>query len=69
MILSKDGDIQYPRIHLSTAALELTPGDMLRDPQLVFSKAEEGVAAFRLEKASKEEREAEAMHRTQANID
>ena len=38
MIFSKDLD--SGRIILSTKAIEPTPGDMLRDRQLVFSNAE-----------------------------
>ena len=51
MVLSKDD--AEKTIALSTKALEPSPGDMLHDPQLVFSKAEEMAAAFREEKASK----------------
>ena len=35
------------RITLSTSALEATRGDMLRDPQLVFTGAEEMARQFR----------------------
>lgn len=35
------------RVSLSTKKLEPTPGDMLRDPQLVFERADEMAAAFR----------------------
>ncbi len=45
MILSMDRD--RGRITLSTKKLEPTPGDMLRDPQLVFEKADEMAALFR----------------------
>lgn len=34
------------KIALSTRALEVNPGDMLRDPSLVFSHAEETAAAY-----------------------
>eukprot|EP00879_Flechtneria_rotunda_P015096 GHRR01015776.1.p2 GENE.GHRR01015776.1~~GHRR01015776.1.p2 ORF type:complete len:235 (+),score=92.81 GHRR01015776.1:1082-1786(+) len=44
MILSMDRD--RGRVTLSTKKLEPTPGDMLRDPQLVFEKAEEMASAF-----------------------
>jgi ribosomal protein S1 len=37
MILSQDKD--RGRISLSTKKLEPTPGDMLRNPQLVYEKA------------------------------
>ncbi len=39
MILSQDRE--RGRVTLSTKKLEPTPGDMLRDPQKVFEKAEE----------------------------
>jgi small subunit ribosomal protein S1 len=35
------------RVSLSTKKLEPTPGDMLRDPQLVFNRADEMAAIFR----------------------
>ncbi|GFH22041.1 uncharacterized protein HaLaN_19442 [Haematococcus lacustris] len=45
MILKYDQD--KGRITLSTKKLEATPGDMLRDPRLVFDKAEEMAKAFK----------------------
>ncbi|KAL6757410.1 hypothetical protein V8C86DRAFT_2625499 [Haematococcus lacustris] len=45
MVLSYDRD--RGRITLSTKKLEATPGDMLRDPRLVFDKAEETAEAFK----------------------
>ncbi|KAG1660279.1 hypothetical protein FOA52_006746 [Chlamydomonas sp. UWO 241] len=45
MVLSMDQ--ARGRVTLSTKKLEPTPGDMLRDPQLVFEKAEEMAEAFR----------------------
>ncbi|KXZ42870.1 hypothetical protein GPECTOR_113g282 [Gonium pectorale] len=45
MILSQDRD--RGRVTLSTKKLEPTPGDMLRDPQLVYEKADEMAALFR----------------------
>ena len=45
MILSHDKD--RGRISLSTKKLEPTPGDMIRNPSLVFEKAEEMAAQFR----------------------
>ncbi|KAL6757411.1 hypothetical protein V8C86DRAFT_3095298 [Haematococcus lacustris] len=45
MVLSRDLD--RGRIALSTKKLEPSPGDMLRDPRLVFDKAEETAEAFR----------------------
>jgi small subunit ribosomal protein S1 len=45
MILSQDKD--RGRISLSTKKLEPTPGDMLRNPALVYEKAEEMAKTFR----------------------
>ncbi|KAG2486232.1 hypothetical protein HYH03_015057 [Edaphochlamys debaryana] len=45
MILSQDRD--RGRVTLSTKKLEPTPGDMLRDPALVYEKAEEMAEQFR----------------------
>ncbi|KAG1658936.1 hypothetical protein FOA52_007128 [Chlamydomonas sp. UWO 241] len=46
-------DQERGRLTLSTTQLEPTPGDMLRDPQLVFGKAEETAAAFQQGAASR----------------
>jgi len=45
MVLSKDKDLA--RVALSTRKLEPSPGDMLRDPALVYAKADEMAATFR----------------------
>lgn len=45
MILSMDMD--KGRVTLSTKKLEKEPGDMLRDPQLVFENAEAMAEGFR----------------------
>ena len=45
MILTLDKE--KGRVSLSTKKLEPTPGDMLRDPGLVFRRADEMAAAFR----------------------
>eukprot|EP00798_Chlamydomonas_sp_ICE-L_P027420 gene27420-biopygen3267 len=45
-------DYDQQRILLSTRSLEVNPGDMVKDPQLVYSTAEVAAAAFR---ASKQE--------------
>jgi small subunit ribosomal protein S1 len=45
MVLSID--VNRGRLTLSTKKLEPTPGDMLRDPQLVFEKAEEMAKLFK----------------------
>lgn len=42
-----DLDAERGRISLSTKALEPEPGDMLRDPQKVFEKAEEMAARYK----------------------
>ena len=52
MVLSMDAS--RGRVTLSTKKLEPTPGDMLRDPQLVFEKAEEMAESFRKRIASAE---------------
>eukprot|EP00798_Chlamydomonas_sp_ICE-L_P005942 gene5942-biopygen13277 len=58
MVFSIDNDHQ--RITLSTKSLEVNPGDMVENPQLVYEKAEEAAAAFRAgfpeAKARKQER-------------
>ncbi|KAL6757415.1 hypothetical protein V8C86DRAFT_3026176 [Haematococcus lacustris] len=46
MVLSHESD--RGRVNLSTRKLEPTPGDMLRDPKLVFDKAEEMAEKFRI---------------------
>ena len=45
LILSQDRE--RGRVTLSTKKLEPTPGDMLKDPQMVFEKAEEMAQGFR----------------------
>ena len=45
MVLSQDRE--RGRVALCTKKLEPTPGDMLRDPALVYEKAEEMAALFR----------------------
>jgi small subunit ribosomal protein S1 len=45
MILSQDKE--RSRISLSTKKLEPTPGDMLRNPALVYEKADEMAKTFR----------------------
>jgi len=42
-----DLDAERGRISLSTKQLEPNPGDMLRDPKLVYEKAEEMAAKYR----------------------
>jgi small subunit ribosomal protein S1 len=58
MILTKDASMG--RVSLSTKKLEPSPGDMLRDPRLVFERADEMAEAFRqsLKKASEASAEA-----------
>ena len=50
---------ELSRVMIAIKPLERTPGDMLRDPQLVFDGAEEMAAAFRESKAKGEEEEEE----------
>ena len=45
MVLSTDAD--RSRLSLSTKKLEPTPGDMLRDPKLVYEKADDMAKAFK----------------------
>ena len=45
MILTLDKE--KGRVSLSTKKLEPTPGDMVRDANLVYSRADEMAAAFR----------------------
>jgi len=45
MVLSQDKD--RGRISLSTKKLEPSPGDMIRDPQVVYDKADEMAATFK----------------------
>jgi len=54
LILSKDGE--RGRLSLSTKKLEPSPGDMLRNPALVFEKAEEMGRIFRERVAAAEVR-------------
>ena len=42
-----DLDAERGRISLSTKQLEAEPGDMVKDPQLVYAKAEEMAAKYR----------------------
>jgi small subunit ribosomal protein S1 len=42
-----DLDAERGRISLSTKQLEPNPGDMIRDPKLVYEKAEEMAAKYR----------------------
>eukprot|EP00798_Chlamydomonas_sp_ICE-L_P027445 gene27445-biopygen3292 len=53
MVHQLDNDRQ--RINLSTKSLEVIPGDMAKDPQLVYEKAEEAAAAFRANVAASEQ--------------
>jgi small subunit ribosomal protein S1 len=51
MVLSVDQ--KQGRVTQSTKKLEATPGDMLRDPQLVFDKAEAMAEAYKKQTAAK----------------
>eukprot|EP00271_Cylindrocystis_brebissonii_P014356 TRINITY_DN35686_c0_g1_i1.p1 TRINITY_DN35686_c0_g1~~TRINITY_DN35686_c0_g1_i1.p1 ORF type:complete len:434 (+),score=103.09 TRINITY_DN35686_c0_g1_i1:135-1436(+) len=46
-VLVLSHDKEKSRLSLSTKKLEPTPGDMIRNPQLVFEKAEEMASTFR----------------------
>lgn len=52
MVLSQDKE--RGRVALSTKKLEPTPGDMLRDPQLVYNRAEEMAEQFKQRVAAAE---------------
>ncbi len=52
MVLSQDRE--RGRVALCTKKLEPTPGDMLRDPALVYEKAEEMAALFKQRVAAAE---------------
>ncbi|GAB4218323.1 MAG: 30S ribosomal protein S1 [Synechococcales cyanobacterium] len=57
-----DLDAERGRISLSTKQLEATPGDMTRDPQLVYAGAEDMAAKYREQLlAAKQAKEAEAL--------
>jgi small subunit ribosomal protein S1 len=47
MVMIIDLDAERGRISLSTKQLEAEPGDMVKDPQLVYDKAEEMAAKYR----------------------
>lgn len=56
-----DLDAERGRISLSTKQLEPNPGDMLRDPKLVYEKAEEMAAKYREQlRAAKQEQAGQA---------
>lgn len=67
LILSQDRE--RGRVTLSTKKLEPTPGDMLRDPQMVFEKAEEMAQTFRtrVEQAQRQAQENQAGAAPDAN--
>jgi small subunit ribosomal protein S1 len=62
MIMSHDRDRE--RLAFSTKKLEPTPGDMLKDPSIVFARAEEMADLFKIRVAAAERaaREEEARH-------
>eukprot|EP00798_Chlamydomonas_sp_ICE-L_P027567 gene27567-biopygen5892 len=53
MVHEIDNDRQ--RFSLSTKSLEVNPGDMVKDPQMVYEKAEETASAFRANIAASEQ--------------
>jgi small subunit ribosomal protein S1 len=55
-----DLDAERGRISLSTKQLEPEPGDMVKNPQVVFDKAEEMAAKYREEVLEKRKQAAEA---------
>lgn len=48
-------DRERERLALSTKKLEPTPGDMLKDPSLVFARADEMAALFKIRVAAAEQ--------------
>lgn len=48
-------DRERERLALSTKKLEPTPGDMLKDPALVFQRADEMAALFKIRVAAAEQ--------------
>ena len=46
-VLILTNDLEKKRVTLSTRKLEPSPGDMLKNPEKVFEKAEEMAATFR----------------------
>jgi small subunit ribosomal protein S1 len=53
MIMSHDRERE--RLALSTKKLEPTPGDMLKDPAIVFARADEMAKLFKLRVAAAEQ--------------
>lgn len=53
MIMSHDRERE--RLALSTKKLEPTPGDMLKDPAIVFARAEEMASLFKIRVAAAEQ--------------
>ena len=53
MIMSHDRERE--RLALSTKKLEPTPGDMLKDPAIVFARAEEMASLFKVRVAAAEQ--------------
>lgn len=48
-------DRERDRLALSTKKLEPTPGDMLKDPSIVFQRADEMAALFKIRVAAAEQ--------------
>jgi hypothetical protein len=53
MVMSHDRERE--RLALSTKKLEPTPGDMLKDPSIVFERADEMAALFKIRVAAAEQ--------------
>lgn len=66
MIMSHDRE--RDRLALSTKKLEPTPGDMLKDPAIVFARAEEMASLFKIRVAAAEQaaKEDEQLQQQQA---
>ncbi|MGB7416909.1 MAG: S1 RNA-binding domain-containing protein, partial [Thermosynechococcaceae cyanobacterium] len=64
-----DLDAERGRISLSTKQLEPEPGDMVKNPQVVFDKAEEMAAKYREEVLEKRKQAAEAAAEAEAEAE
>ncbi|MGF1604458.1 MAG: 30S ribosomal protein S1 [Thermosynechococcaceae cyanobacterium] len=64
-----DLDAERGRISLSTKQLEPEPGDMVKNPQVVFDKAEEMAAKYREEVLEKRKQAAEAAEAAEAELE
>ena len=64
-----DLDAERGRISLSTKQLEPEPGDMVKNPQIVYEKAEEMAVKYREQMRKKLEQQEEAVPETEVTYD